>query len=47
MSLFYHEPCHSRVLDSRQPALQLLKLIPGVQIETAPAVAVEWPEPMG
>lgn len=35
MSVVYHEPCHSRVLDSRNPAYNLLKLVPGLQIERA------------
>lgn len=35
MSVVYHEPCHSRVLDARNPAFQLLKLVPGLQIERA------------
>ncbi len=37
MSVMYHEPCHSRVLDSGQPALNLLRLIPGLQVQTADA----------
>jgi Fe-S oxidoreductase len=37
MSLLYHEPCHARILDPRRPAWQLLKLIPGVQLEDAEA----------
>ncbi len=37
MSVLYHEPCHSRILDSRRPALQLLKLIPGIQLKDADA----------
>jgi FAD/FMN-containing dehydrogenase/Fe-S oxidoreductase len=37
MSLLYHEPCHARVLDPRQPALNLLRLIPGMQVEDANA----------
>ncbi len=37
MSVMYHEPCHSRVLDSNQPALNLLRLIPGLQVQTADA----------
>ncbi|MGN6133732.1 MAG: FAD-binding and (Fe-S)-binding domain-containing protein, partial [Aureliella sp.] len=32
MSLLYHEPCHSRILDPRRPAFELLKLIPGIQL---------------
>lgn len=35
MSVMYHEPCHARVLDSGSPALNLMKLIPGLQIESA------------
>ncbi len=37
MSVMYHEPCHSRVLDPSQPALNLLRLIPGLQVQTADA----------
>ncbi|MGN6544446.1 MAG: anaerobic glycerol-3-phosphate dehydrogenase subunit C [Aureliella sp.] len=37
MSLVYHEPCHSRILDPRRPALELLKLIPGLQVQDADA----------
>lgn len=37
MSILYHEPCHSRVLDSSQPAIKLLNLIPGLQVQTAGA----------
>ena len=37
MSLLYHEPCHARILDPRRPALELLKLIPGVQLQDADA----------
>lgn len=37
MSLLYHEPCHSRVLDQRRPAWELLKLIPGIQLQDANA----------
>lgn len=37
MSMLYHEPCHSRILDPRRPALELLKLIPGVQLQDADA----------
>ncbi len=37
MSVMYHEPCHSRILDSSQPALNLLRLIPGLQVQTADA----------
>ena len=37
MSVMYHEPCHSRVLDSSQPALNLLRLVPGLQVQTAEA----------
>ncbi len=35
LSVLYHEPCHSRVLDSRQPALNLLRLVPGLQVNLA------------
>ena len=34
-SMVYHEPCHSRVLDPSHPALNLLKLIPGLQVQSA------------
>ncbi len=37
MSLFYHEPCHSRILDPRRPAWELLKLVPGIQLQDANA----------
>ncbi len=37
MSVMYHEPCHSRILDPTQPALNLLRLIPGLQVQTAEA----------
>ncbi len=37
MSVLYHEPCHARVLDAGRPALNLLKLIPGLQIQVADA----------
>lgn len=37
MSVMYHEPCHSRVLDGSQPALNLMRLIPGLQVQTADA----------
>ena len=37
MTIMYHEPCHSRILDPRQPALELMKLIPGVQMLDAKA----------
>lgn len=37
MSVMYHEPCHSRVLDGGQPALNLLRLVPGLQVQTADA----------
>ena len=35
MSIVYHEPCHARVLDSRMPAYNLMKLIPGLQVTLA------------
>jgi FAD/FMN-containing dehydrogenase/Fe-S oxidoreductase len=35
LSVVYHEPCHSRVLDQNRPALNLLRLIPGLQIQNA------------
>jgi Fe-S oxidoreductase len=34
-SVVYHQPCHARALDDRNPALQLLKLIPGLEIDSA------------
>ncbi|MCC6509465.1 MAG: anaerobic glycerol-3-phosphate dehydrogenase subunit C [Pirellulaceae bacterium] len=37
MSVLYHEPCHSRILDARRPALELIKLIPGIQLLDANA----------
>jgi Fe-S oxidoreductase len=37
MSVMYHEPCHSRVLDSQHAALNLMRLIPGLQVQTADA----------
>ncbi|MCA9133169.1 MAG: FAD-binding protein, partial [Planctomycetales bacterium] len=37
MSVMYHEPCHSRILDNGQPALNLMRLIPGLQVQTADA----------
>lgn len=37
MSMIYHQPCHARVLDSRSPALNLLKLIPGLIVQDADA----------
>ncbi|MEZ6149073.1 MAG: anaerobic glycerol-3-phosphate dehydrogenase subunit C [Pirellulaceae bacterium] len=37
MSVMYHEPCHSRIMDSNQPALNLLRLVPGLQVQTADA----------
>ena len=35
MSIVYHEPCHARVLNSEGPALNLLKLIPALQVQNA------------
>lgn len=35
MALVYHEPCHSRAMDTQKPAEQLLRLIPGLEIENA------------
>lgn len=35
MTVVYHEPCHSRVLDSGSPAYNLMRLIPGLQIQRA------------
>jgi len=37
MSVLYHEPCHARVLDPSQPASNLLRLIPGLQVLAADA----------
>ncbi|MEZ6137397.1 MAG: anaerobic glycerol-3-phosphate dehydrogenase subunit C [Pirellulaceae bacterium] len=37
MSVLYHEPCHSRVLDGSEPAQNLLRLIPGLQVQSADA----------
>jgi FAD/FMN-containing dehydrogenase/Fe-S oxidoreductase len=37
MSVLYHEPCHARILDNNQPAVKLLKLIPGLQVQIADA----------
>lgn len=37
MTVMYHEPCHARILDPRRPALELMKLIPGVQMLDAKA----------
>lgn len=37
MSVMYHEPCHARVLDPSQPALNLMRLVPGLQVQTADA----------
>ncbi len=34
-SVVYHEPCHARVLSPEQPAVNLLRLIPGLEIELA------------
>ena len=36
-SIVYHEPCHSRVLDPSRPALNLLKLVPGLSVQFADA----------
>ncbi len=36
-SMVYHEPCHARVLNPSRPALNLLKLIPGLQVQFADA----------
>ena len=36
-SLMYHQPCHLRAIDQEQPGLQLLKLIPGLNVLTADA----------
>ena len=35
MSIVYHEPCHARVLNSEGLALNLLKLIPALQVQNA------------
>lgn len=37
MSVMYHQPCHSRILDPGQAALSLMRLIPGLQVQTADA----------
>ncbi len=37
MTVMYHEPCHARILDPRRPALELMKLIPGIQMLDAKA----------
>ena len=37
VSVLYHQPCHSRALDPANPALKLLEMIPGVEIELADA----------
>lgn len=35
MSVVYHQPCHARVLDANEPALNLMRLIPGLQVQFA------------
>ncbi len=35
--MLYHQPCHLRVTDPEQPGLQLLRLIPGLNVQTADA----------
>lgn len=35
MSLFYHEPCHLRVINRNQPGVKLMNLIPGLNVQTA------------
>lgn len=37
ISIMYHQPCHLRAIDSEQPGMQLMKLIPGMQVLTADA----------
>lgn len=37
LSVLYHEPCHARFLDANTPALNLLRLVPGLQIQFADA----------
>ncbi|MBX3423952.1 MAG: anaerobic glycerol-3-phosphate dehydrogenase subunit C [Pirellulaceae bacterium] len=37
LSIIYHEPCHARALYPHQPALRLMQLIPGLQIDQADA----------
>jgi FAD/FMN-containing dehydrogenase/Fe-S oxidoreductase len=36
-SVLYHEPCHARILYPHQPALNLLRIIPGIEVELADA----------
>lgn len=33
-SMIYHQPCHSRVLDRESSAAKLMRLIPGLEVET-------------
>ncbi|QDV26609.1 anaerobic glycerol-3-phosphate dehydrogenase subunit C [Aureliella helgolandensis] len=35
MSIVYHQPCHAKVLDADSPALNLMRLVPGLQIQFA------------
>ncbi|MCA9126663.1 MAG: anaerobic glycerol-3-phosphate dehydrogenase subunit C [Planctomycetales bacterium] len=35
LGVVYHQPCHARVLDAGEPALNLMRLIPGLQIQIA------------
>ncbi len=37
ISVLYHQPCHLRAIDPEQPGLQLLKLIPGINVQSADA----------
>lgn len=34
-SVIYHQPCHARILYPHQPALKLLKTIPGLKVQLA------------
>ncbi|RMF39213.1 MAG: anaerobic glycerol-3-phosphate dehydrogenase subunit C, partial [Planctomycetota bacterium] len=34
-SILYHEPCHMRVLNPHRPGVNLLRLIPGIEVELA------------
>lgn len=37
MNVVYHQPCHSRALDDKEPAYNLLNLVPGIQVSPADA----------
>jgi FAD/FMN-containing dehydrogenase/Fe-S oxidoreductase len=37
ISVLYHQPCHLRAIDPEQPGFQLLKLIPGINVQSADA----------